>query len=371
MPDVVVPFADLSLQWREIADETRPALEALFERSAFCLGPAVEAFEKAFAAYVGVEHCVAVNSGTAALHLAMIAAGVGPGDRVLLPAHTFIATAWAILYVGATPVLVDVDPDAGLIDFADAERRLAEGGAKAVVPVHLYGRPVDMDATAAFAQRHGLTVIEDAAQAHGARWAGRPVGGFGRFGCFSFYPGKNLGAAGEGGAVTTSDAAAADRLRALRNHGQRQRYLHDELGFNYRMEGIQGLVLERKLTRLPAWTDQRRAVARRYLAGLSDLPLKLPDPGAVDHVWHLFVLRSPDRDALQRHLTDQGVQTGLHYPTPLNRQPALAAWVADPDSYPQADRWGAECLSLPVYAGMPDAAVDRVIGAVRGFFGAA
>lgn len=367
--DSIIPFADLSPQWREIADAVRPELEELFSRSAFCLGPAVERFEKAFAEYVGAAHCVGVNSGTSALHLAMIAAGIGPGDRVLVPAHTFIATAWAVLYVGAVPVLVDIDRDTGLIDLADAERRLVPG-VKAIVPVHLYGRPVDMSAVSVFAERHGLEVIEDAAQAHGARWEGRPVGGIGRFGCFSFYPGKNLGAAGEAGAVVTNDHVAAERLRALRNHGQRERYLHDELGFNYRMEGIQGLILSHKLRRLPAWTDLRRAIARRYLDGLAGLPVDLPDPGDGDHVYHLFVIRAADREGLRDHLTAAGIQTGLHYPVPLNRQPALSGVVADPDSYPNADDWAGRGVSLPIYAGMSDAAVARVVAAVRAYFGA-
>lgn len=369
MTDTPVLFADLSLQWREIEADVRPELDDLFARSAFCLGPAVSRFEEAFAAFLGARHVVGVNSGTSALHLALIAAGIGPGDRVLVPAHTFIATAWAVLYVGAVPVLCDVDPGTGTLDAADAERRLVPG-TRAVIPVHLYGQPADLDAVGAFAARHGLALIEDAAQAHGARWNGVRVGTVGRFGCFSFYPGKNLGAAGEAGAVVTDDAAAAERMRALRHHAQRERYLHDEVGFNYRMEGIQGLVLFHKLRRLEAWTEQRRAIARRYIEGLAGLPLARPEPRNGDHVYHLFVVRTPERDALQRHLTAAGIQTGLHYPVPLNRQPALARWVADPDVFPESDRFAAEGLSLPVYAGMPDAAVERVIAAVRGFFGA-
>ena len=368
MTTASVPFADLSHQWRAIADEVLPELRELFERSAFCLGPWVERFERAFADYIGVRHAVAVNSGTSALHLALIAAGVGPGDHVLIPAQTFIATAWAVLYVGARPVLCDVDPLTGGIDLADAERRMTSA-VKAIMPVHLFGQPVDLVAVAAFADRRGLTVIEDCAQSHGAWCGGRRAGAFGRFAAFSFYPGKNLGAAGEAGAVVTDDDSAAERMRALRNHAQQRRYEHAELGFNYRMEGIQGLVLGRKLPRLDAWTDARRAIARRYLAGLAGLPLTLPEtrPGG-DHVYHLFVVRTPERDALQQHLTAVGVQTGLHYPVPLNRQPALTAYVDNPDAYPQADRWATQGLSLPIYFGMEEEAVDRVIAGIRGFY---
>lgn len=366
MTQIRVPFADLAAQWREIAEDIRPEIEALFESSAFCLGPAVEKFERAFADYLGVEHVVGVNSGTSALHLAMIAANIGPGDRVLIPAQTFIATAWAVLYVGAEPVLCDVEPDTGVIDVADAERRI-DGRVKAIVPVHLFGQAADMSAVVALAERHGLTVIEDAAQAHGASVDGRRVGGFGRFAGFSFYPGKNLGAAGEAGAVVAADAADAERLRALRNHAQRARYLHAELGFNYRMEGLQGLVLRHKLARLEAWTARRRQIAQAYLDGLDGLPLELPREVRGRHVYHLFVVRTPRRDALMAALNEAGVQTGLHYPAPLNRQPALARWVADPDAYPQADRWANHGLSLPLHAAMTDEQVACVIDAARAF----
>jgi dTDP-4-amino-4,6-dideoxygalactose transaminase len=367
MTETRVPFADLAAQWREIADDLRPDIEDLFARSAFCLGPAVERFEREFAAFLGVDHVVGVNSGTSALHLALIAAGVGPGDRVLIPAQTFIATAWAVLYVGAEPVLCDVEAATGTIDVEDAERRIGPG-AKAIIPVHLFGQAADLAAVAAFAERRGLTVIEDAAQAHGARFDGRRIGGFGRFAAFSFYPGKNLGAAGEAGAVVAADPDDAERLRSLRNHAQRARYEHAELGFNYRMEGLQGLVLRHKLARLEAWTERRREIARSYQAGLAGLPLELPQEVRGEHVYHLFVVRTPQRDALAAHLAAAGVQTGLHYPIPLNRQPVLARWVADPDAFPQADRWARRGLSLPLHAAMTDAQVAVVIEAVRDFF---
>ncbi|MBV8591314.1 MAG: DegT/DnrJ/EryC1/StrS family aminotransferase [Acetobacteraceae bacterium] len=362
-----VPFSDLSLQWREIADAARADLEILFSTSSFCAGPFVERFEAAVADYLGVRHAIGVNSGTSALHLALIAAEVGAGDKVLVPANTFIATIWAVLYVGAVPVLCDVEPASGNIDVEDAERRI-DPSVRAIIPVHLYGQPANMEAVLALADHHGLAVIEDAAQAIGARYRGRPVGGFGLLGCFSFYPGKNLGAAGEAGLVTTDDAKLADRVRALRNHAQTERYLHAELGFNYRMEGIQGLVLRHKLPHLDGWTEQRRAVARRYAMGLAGLPLTLPQVVHSDHVYHLYVILAEQRDRLRAFLGEHGVETGLHYPVPIHRQPCLAKLEMDRKSYPVSDAYARNGLSLPMFAGMTDVQTCLVVTAVRAFY---
>jgi dTDP-4-amino-4,6-dideoxygalactose transaminase len=362
-----VPFADLSLQWKEIADAARADLDTLFATSSFCLGPFVERFEAAIADYLEVRYAIGVNSGTSALHLALIAAGVCAGDKVVLPANTFIATVWAVLYVGAVPVLCDVEKATGNLDVEDAERRI-DRAVKAIIPVHLYGQPANMDAVRALADRHDLAVIEDAAQAIGARYRGTPVGNFGMLGCFSFYPGKNLGAAGEAGLVTTNNTVLAYRVRALRNHAQTERYVHTELGFNYRMEGIQGLVLGHKLSRLDAWTDQRRAIARRYEAGLARLPLMLPRVVHSDHVYHLYVILSEQRDDLRAYLDRHGVETGLHYPVPLHRQPCLADLEMDRRRYPITDMYASRCLSLPMFSGMTDAQVDRVVSAVRAFY---
>ena len=363
-----IPFSDLSLQWEIIKDGVMPELERLFETSAYVLGPNVERFEKNFAEYIGVRHAIAVNSGTSALHLATLAAGIGPGDKVLLPSHTFVATAWSVVYAGAQPVFCDVDERTGTIDVADAERRLGEG-VKAIVPVHLYGQPAELSEVLAFAEKHGLAVIEDAAQAHGAVYGGKRIGTHGRFGCFSFYPGKNLGAPGEGGAVVTNDDEAAARIRSLRNHGQRERYVHTEIGYNYRMEGIQGLVLDHKLRHLDAWTDERRAIAVRYLEGLRGLPLGLPEVVNDDHVYHLFVITTPKRDALRAHLQEHGIETGLHYPVPLHRQPCFDGLAMDRESFPVSDRFANECLSLPVFVGMSLTQVDTVVEKIRGFMG--
>ncbi|HJS87990.1 MAG TPA: DegT/DnrJ/EryC1/StrS family aminotransferase [Acetobacteraceae bacterium] len=358
---------DLSPQWREIRAGLLPAIERLFESSAFSSGPYVARFEEEIAAYLGVRHAVAVNSGSSALHLAVIAAGLSAGDRVLVPAHTFIGSVWGLLYHGVTPVLCDVEPETGTIDVRDAERRVGPG-ARAIIAVHLYGQPADMTAIGAFAERHGLVVIEDAAQAIGARHAGRPLGSIGGLGCFSFYPGKNLGAAGEGGLVTCADAALAERVRTLRDHGQSTRYVHEEIGYNYRMDGMQALVLSHKLPRLDAWTAQRRMIARRYGAALRDCPVRLPRAVHGDHVWHLYVIRAARRDQLRQFLGERGIETGLHYPVPLPRQPCLAPFVRDPDAFPIADRYAAEALSLPLFAGMRDDQQDQVIEAVRAFF---
>jgi dTDP-4-amino-4,6-dideoxygalactose transaminase len=343
-----------------------PDLQRLFESSAFVLGPAVDSFEKNLAEYVGVRHAIGVNSGTSALHLATIVAGIGPGDEVLLPSHTFVATAWSAVYVGARPVFCDVDEATGTIDLADAERRMSPK-VKAIIPVHLYGQPADMRAVTAFAKKHGLIVIEDVAQAIGAVYARKNVGTYGKYACFSFYPGKNLGAAGEAGAVCTDDDVAAERLRTLRHHGQRERYVHAEVGYNYRMEGVQGLILDHKLRHLDAWTSDRKRIAKRYLDGLRGLPLRLPEIEHDDHVYHLFVIRTPKRDELRAHLAANGIETGLHYPVPLHRQPCFAHLSIDRDSFPVSDRFSNECLSLPIFSGMRDAQVELVVEKVRDF----
>ena len=362
-----IPFNDLTLQWREISREALRDFDEVFAKSDFCLGPQVDAFEAEIAEFLGVAHAIGVNSGSSALHLAMIAADIGPGDEVLVPAHTFIATLWGAVYVGATPVLCDVDEATGTIDLADAERRLTSR-TRAIIPVHLYGQPADMDRIIDFARRHDLIVVEDAAQSIGARWNGRCVGTLGLIGCFSFYPGKNLGAAGEGGLLVTSDAKINDRLRALRHHGQGQRHVHAEVGFNYRMDGLQAVVLRHKLRRISAWTEQRRVLAGRYQAALAGLPLDVPAVRHQDHVWHLFVVRSPQRDRLRDHLQSAGIETGLHYPFPLHRQPCLAYLSPKVDSYPRADRWAREGLSLPLFYGMTTDQVDRTAETIRDYF---
>lgn len=364
---VNVPFSDLSLQWQVIRENALPDIEKLFQSSAFCLGSWVENFEKSVADYLGVKHAIAVNSGTSALHLAAIVSGINPGDKVMVPAQTFAGTVWGILYQGGIPILCDVDEDTATIAIDELERRY-ETGVKAIIPVHLFGQPANMDAIMTFAARRNLVVIEDGAQAFGARYGSRKLCSLGSLGCVSFYPGKNLGAAGEGGLITTNDDQVASRLRALRSHGQSQRYVHDEIGFNYRMEGVQGLILGHKLPLLDEWTDERRTIARRYGKAFSGLPLALPKIMHGDHVWHLYVVRTPLRDKLRDYLSAQGIETGLHYPVPMHLQPMMSKYNFDPEGYPNALRWANEGLSLPIFVGMTESQQNRVINAVASFF---
>jgi dTDP-4-amino-4,6-dideoxygalactose transaminase len=360
-----VPFLDLRAQYDGIRDEVMRALAGVAESASYVLGPEVARFEEAFAAYTGARHCVAVNSGTSALHLALIAAGVGPGDEVITTPMTFIATCWAISYVGATPVFVDVDPATRNLDSRLVAARLT-AKTRAILPVHLYGQPADMRPLLELGRRHGVAVVEDAAQAHGARYGGRGAGSLGLCGCFSFYPGKNLGAYGEGGAVVTSSDEVAARLRALRDHAQSRRYHHEELGFNYRMDAFQGAVLGVKLNRLPGWTEARRRVAERYRQGLAALPLQLPaEAQGRYHVWHLFVALHPERDRVREGLEARGVQTGLHYPVPVHLQPAYAHLSHGPGDFPVAEQIARECFSLPMFPEMTTRQQDRVIDALH------
>lgn len=362
---MTIPFLDLRAQYQEIRSEVLPAIERVLASCAFANGPAVKQFEGTFAHYVGAKEVVCVNSGTSALHLSLLASGVGPGDEVIVPAMTFVATAWAVSYVGAKPVFVDVSEEDHTLDPVQVEAAVVSR-TKAVIPVHLYGLPANLGALQQVCKRHGLALIEDAAQAHGARYQGRHVGTFGKLGCFSFYPGKNLGAYGEGGAIVTDDAALAERLRALRDHGQRTKYHHDEIGFNYRMDSIQGAVLDVKLRHLDAWTRGRQAVAARYAAELAGTDLVLPAvPPDREHVWHLFVVRHPQRDKIREALQAQGVQTGLHYPIPVPLLQAYAHLGHCAGEFPVSEEIAAQCLSLPMYAELSQMQQGQVVAALQ------
>jgi dTDP-4-amino-4,6-dideoxygalactose transaminase len=360
-----VPFLDLGAQLATIRDEVLEALREVAESSAYVLGPRVAEFERAFAASVGARYCVGVNSGTSALHLALICAGVGPGDEVITVPMTFIATTWAISYVGAKPVFVDVDPVTYTMDVRQVEPRITRR-TRAIVPVHLYGQPADLEPLLEIGRRHGIPVVEDAAQAHDARYHGHGAGTLGFCGCYSFYPGKNLGACGEAGAVITNDAPVAERLRALRDHAQNRRYHHNELGFNYRMDAFQGAVLGVKLKYLESWTEARRRLAEHYRQGLAQLHLKLPTevPGR-RHVWHLFVALHPQRDRIRHELEARGIQTGLHYPVPVHLQDAYAHLEHRPGDFPIAERVARDCFTLPLYPEMTDEQQNRVIDALH------
>src|SRR5262245_45614691 len=360
----VVPLLDLHAQFGKVGDEVWRELREVAESTCYMLGPKVAAFERDFAKHHGAKHCVGVNSGTSALHLALICAGVKPGDEVITVPMTFIATSWAISYAGATPVYVDVDPVTYTMDPEQVERAITPR-TRALLPVHLYGQPADLRALQDISNRHGIPLIEDAAQAHGARYRGQPAGSFGLCGCFSFYPGKNLGAYGESGAVVTNDDQIAARLRSLRDHAQQQRYHHDEIGFNYRMDAFQGAVLSVKLRYLEAWTEARRRLAERYRQLLEELPLTLPvQADGRRHVWHLFVTLTPHRDALKKMLDARGVQTGLHYPIPVHLQKAYRHLGHRLGDFPVSERIGRECLTLPMFPEMTDAQQDAVCEAL-------
>jgi dTDP-4-amino-4,6-dideoxygalactose transaminase len=371
-----VPFVDLQAQYRAIKREVDEAIARVVESAAFILGREVEAFEAAFAGYLGAKFCVGVSSGTAAIQLAVTACGVGAGDEVIVPANTFFATAEAVSTAGATPVFVDADPVSCTIDPAKIEAAITKR-TRAIIPVHLYGQAADLDPIFEIAARHDLTVIEDAAQAHGSLYKGRRVGALGRANCFSFYPGKNLGAYGEGGAVVTDDAEVARRVRLLRDHGSEQKYRHDIVGYNFRLEGIQGAVLNVKLKYLDGWNDLRRAHAARYRELLSEvsgnddsgalaLPQELP---YARHIYHLYVVRTAARDDLQKHLTAAGIQTGIHYPVPVHLQPAYASLGHRAGDFPEAERQAARVLSLPMFPELTGEQIERVADAVRAFAG--
>lgn len=367
-PGEPVPYLDLAAQMRPLRAEVDAAIATALDRCSFVLGPDVAEFEREFAAYCGARHSVAFNSGTSALHVAMRLLDIGPGDEVITTPYTFIATSWAIRYVGARPVYVDIDDATFNLDPAKTGRTITTR-TKAVMPVHLYGQPCAMDPLLAVCQPAGVPVVEDAAQAHGALYGGKPVGTIGRMGAFSFYPGKNLGAYGEGGALTTNDDSLAARARSLRDHGSSQRYFHDELGYNYRMEGIQGAILRVKLKRLAAWTAARRRVARRYHELLADTPLRLPQEAAHGQsVWHLYVVRHPERDALKAHLEQAGVGCALHYPRPLHLQKCFADLGYHEGDFPVAEQASRECLALPIYPELTDAQIERVAAVVTAFF---
>jgi dTDP-4-amino-4,6-dideoxygalactose transaminase len=363
-----IPYLDLRAQIKPLRAELDAAIAKTIDNCSFCLGPDVAQFEKDFAKYCGAEHCVAFNSGTSALHVAMLLLGVGPGDEVITTPFTFVATSWAISYVGARPVYVDIDDATFNLDPKLVEKAITPL-TKVIMPVHLYGQPFDIDPIKDICIRRKLPLVEDSAQAHGAKYKGRVVGTFGDISCFSFYPGKNLGAFGEGGALVTNNAAFATRARSLREHGSTVRYYHDEVGFNYRMEGIQGAVLGIKLKHLEQWTEGRRRVARRYAELLADTPLQLPrDASFAESAWHLYVVRHPRRDELKAHLDANGVGCALHYPVPLHLQKCYANLGYVAGNFPVAEKAARECLSLPIYPELTDGQLDRVAEVVGAFF---
>jgi dTDP-4-amino-4,6-dideoxygalactose transaminase len=361
----MVPFIDLKSQYDSLKPELDDVIARVLQSGQFILGDEVAAFEEEFAACCGARYGVAVNSGTSALHLALLAAGIGAGDEVITVPFTFVATAAAIRYTGARPVFIDIEPHAYTMDVSQIEAAIT-AHTKAILPVHLYGQAADMDAILDIARRHRLIVIEDAAQAHGAEYKGRRVGSIGDIGCFSFYPAKNLGAYGEGGMAVTNAPEYAHTMCMLRDWGQERRYYHRLQGYNYRMDALQGAILRVKLRYLDAWTEARRVHAACYNTLLADSGVQLPAalPYA-RHVYHIYAVRSPQRDALQQALYTQGVQTGIHYPIPVHVQQGYADIGYKLGNFPCSEQAANEVLSLPMYAELSDAQIECVSKAVR------
>lgn len=361
----MIPFLDLKAQYTSIQDEVLAVVSESLASTQWILGKEVAAFEEEFSAYSGGKYGVGVNSGTSALHLALLAAGVGPGDEVITVSCTFVATVAAIDYTGAHPVFVDVDPRTLNMDASQVEAAITER-TKAIMPVHLHGQPADLDPILDIARRHRLVVIEDAAQAHGAEYRGRRVGAIGDMGCFSFYPGKNLGACGEGGMVVTNDEAYAEKIRMLRDWGQTRKYHHDYKGFNYRMEGLQGAILRVKLRHLDAWTEARRHLAEYYNLLLADSGARIPvEVGDVRHVYHVYAVRIAGRDAVQRALQARQIHTGIHYPIPVHLQKAYQGLGYSESDFPVTERAARELLSLPMFPELERQQIVEVCDALR------
>jgi len=362
-----IPFLDLKKQYLQIRNDVLSKIENVLEDTAFSGGKYVEEFEKNFANYCDTKYCVAVNNGTSALHLAMLALGIGEGDEVIVPANTFIATAWGVSYCNATPVFVDCTADTWEIDASKIEEKITPK-TKAIAGVHLYGQPFDIDTVKAIAQKHNLFLVEDAAQAHGAYYKGKRVGGFGEMACFSFYPGKNLGTYGEGGGIVTNDEKYFKHLQSLRNHGSVVRYYHDEIGYNMRMGGIEAAVLSVKLQYLDKWNNRRKEIAKIYQQGITNPKIKMQaQPEFTDSVYHLFVITTEDRDGLMKYLNEHQIFPGLHYPVPCHLQKAYAHLGYKQGDCPNAEYLASHCLSLPMFAELSDTEVEKVIEVLNKF----
>lgn len=359
-----VPFLDLHAQYRSIKAEVDVAIQAVIESSTFALGPSVEAFERDFAAYCGLAHCIGVNSGTAALTLLLQAHRIGPGDEVVTVANSFFATAEAISLIGAIPVLVDCEEETALMDWRRLEGAITPR-TRAIIPVHLFGQPADMEEITAIARARHLLVLEDACQAHGARYRGKRTGSLADGAAFSFYPAKNLGAYGEAGAVLTNDPQIAEMIRKLRDHGSPRKYHHDVIGWNERMDGLQGAVLSVKLRHLDTWNEARRRHAEAYRRHLPPTVCPLNSRQDREHVEHLFVVRLPDRDRVRAMLRDRGIETGIHYPLPIHLQPAYADRGWRGGNFSVSEKLAQEILSLPMFPEMTEQQIDEVCSALQ------
>ncbi len=360
-----IPCLDLKGQNQQVKAEIFELFEKVFEKTAFSGGTFVEEFENNFAHYTESKYALGVSNGTTALHLAMLALGIGVGDEVIIPANTFIATAWGVSHAGATPVFVDCTADTWEMDSTKIEEKITPK-TKAIIGVHLYGQPFDIDAVKAICDKHHLFLVEDAAQAQGARYKGRTVGGFGEMACFSFYPGKNLGACGEAGGITTNNEAYSNHIKSLRNHGMTVRYFHDEIGYNYRMGGLEGASLTVKLRYLEDWNNRRRAIANRYLSEIKNDKIKMQhQPDFADSVFHLFVVTTENRDAFCQYLNDNNITPAFHYPVPCHLQKAYTHLNHKEGDFPNSEYLAAHCISLPMFAELTDVQVNHVIDVIN------
>jgi dTDP-4-amino-4,6-dideoxygalactose transaminase len=360
-----IPFADLHRQFSKIKDEVLIEINKVLESNAFTNGFSVKDFEKSFADYCGVKYSVAVNSGTSALHLALCALNITEEDEVILPANTFIATAWAVIYLKAKPVFVDCNPDTWEVDPSMIQRKITKK-TKAIIGVHLYGQTFDIDPVRTLAEENGLFLLEDACQAHGAKYKGRIAGSLAEIGCFSFYPGKNLGTYGEGGAITTDNEKLASRISSLRNHGSVERYYHDEIGYNMRMGGVEGAVLNVKLKYIDEWNEKRKMIARKYKSDIKNTKIKFQlTPEFIDSVYHLFVVTVEKREEFIAHLNKYGVSPGLHYPVPCHLQKAFDFLGYKKGDLPNSEYLAEHCVSLPMFPELTDEEISRVIEAVN------
>lgn len=364
---MIIPLVDLKAQFRTIDVEIKEAIARVIENTSFILGREVELFEQEFASYIGARFAVGVGSGTEALHLALRALDISEGDEVITVPNSFIATALAVSYVGAKPVFVEIDPHTYNIDPSKIEEAITSK-TRAIIPVHLYGHPADMDRITEIARRHDLRIVEDACQAHGAEYKGRRAGSIGDIGCFSFYPGKNLGAYGDGGAITTNDSRVAERIRMLRNYGESQKYYHDSKGFNSRLDGIQAAILRVKLNKLDIWNERRRGNAKIYNELLGDLDVMMPtERDYAKHVYHLYVIHVPKREDLLSYLKSKGIYASIHYPIPIHLQKAYLDLNCSPGAFPMTERYAEEIISLPMFPELTVEQIEYVVSEIRRF----
>lgn len=365
-----IPLVDLHAQYETIKPEIDAAIQRTIDRTAFILGPEAKQFEDHFATYCNVKHAIGLDSGTAALHLAIMALGIGAGDEVITTAHTFIATAEPISLLGARPVFADIDPRTYNMDPDKLEAAITPR-TKAIIPVHLYGQPAELGPILDIARKHNIPVIEDAAQAHGALYRDQKIGSLGDMACFSFYPGKNLGAYGDAGALVTNDDALAQKIRMLRDHGRTSKYEHEITGYGYRLDGIQGAILDAKLAHLPEWNAKRRAHADYYtelLSNIDDSIVTPYEPAHVRAVYHLYVIRTRKRNELLEYLKTQDIEAGIHYPVPLHLQPVYKNLGYAKGAFPETEKAAEEILSLPIYPELTHAQMERVVDSMRAFY---